>query len=40
LTDEEQYLSYLKRATIELREVRERLRAVAEKNRDPIAAVG
>ena len=40
MTSEEQYLSYLKRATIELREVREQLRELEEKNRESIAIVG
>ncbi|MYR88989.1 hypothetical protein GTY41_29770, partial [Streptomyces sp. SID685] len=39
-SNEDRLLEYLKRVTGDLRQVRERLREVEEKNQEPIAIVG
>ncbi|OLF06607.1 hypothetical protein BLA60_30455, partial [Actinophytocola xinjiangensis] len=40
MTDDQRYLDYLKRATAELRETRQRLREVEDRRAEPIAIVG
>ncbi|WP_035284049.1 type I polyketide synthase, partial [Actinokineospora spheciospongiae] len=40
MVNEEKYLDYLKRATTDLRETRQRLREVEARDREPIAVVG
>src|ERR1700727_2978131 len=40
MTDDDKYLDYLKRVTIDLRKARRRLQEVEERQREPIAIVG
>ncbi|MBO4272440.1 type I polyketide synthase [Microbispora triticiradicis] len=40
MTDEQKYLDYLRRATAEMQDLRERLRAAEEREHEPIAIVG